>query len=605
MTAAMKKFANDDSSVSHFIYNTLLGLDTSQIRTDVSTKLPNNFNDQVPNLPELNISQLTAVKSVLQRPLSLIQGPPGTGKTVTSASIVYHLVKSWDGQVLVTAPSNIAVDQLTEKIHLTGLKVVRLAAKSREAIDNSISFLALHNQVKNMDTNSDLTKLQKLKDEVGELSALDEKKYLNLKRKVERSLLRNADVICTTCVGAGDIRLQRFKFKAVLVDESTQSTEPECLVPIVSGAKQVVLVGDHCQLGPVVMCKKAATAGLCQSLFERLVMLGVRPIRLEVQYRMHPALSAFPSNLFYEGSLQNGVAASDRTPEDCEFKWPVKEKPMFFWKQSGQEEISSSGTSFLNRTEAQAVERVVTKFLRCGIEPDQIGVVTPYEGQRSHLVQHMSFSGDLSQKLYQEIEIASVDAFQGREKDYIILSTVRANEHQGIGFLNDPRRLNVALTRARYGVIIVGSPSALCRQPLWNNLLSYFKENNCLVEGNVDSLKPSSFQIAKPKKYVNPYLGGTRYANLAMSSDLRQSAGWAGVDDRTNMNRGGRGNNRHNYMGGHRNNGMFSQNGFDYGMGDRRMAMPPPPMQFGGNQGYWGFLEVFFRSDIRNFFFIF
>lgn len=348
MTSAMKVFAHDDSSISEFIYNQLLGLPTHGIPNGLNTKPgSSNLNEPVPNLPDLNSSQLNAVKQVLNRPLSLIQGPPGTGKTVTSASIVYHLVKQWNGQVLVTAPSNIAVDQLTEKIHQTGLKVVRLAAKSREAIDNSVSYLALHNQVKNLETNNDLAKLQKLKDEVGELSALDEKKYLNLKRKVERTLLKNADVICTTCVGAGDIRLQKFKFNAVLVDESTQSTEPECLVPIVSGAKQVVLVGDHCQLGPVVMCKKAATAGLCQSLFERLVMLGVRPIRLEVQYRMHPALSAFPSNLFYEGSLQNGVAASDRTPEDCEFKWPVKEKPMFFWKQSGQEEISSSGTSFL------------------------------------------------------------------------------------------------------------------------------------------------------------------------------------------------------------------------------------------------------------------
>lgn len=101
----------------------------------------------------------------------------------------------------------------------------------------------------------------------------------------------------------------RMQFRAVLIDESTQATEPECMIPVVLGCRQLVLVGDHCQLGPVVMCKKAARAGLSQSLFERLVVLGLRPIRLQVQYRMHPSLSAFPSNIFYEGSLQNGVTA--------------------------------------------------------------------------------------------------------------------------------------------------------------------------------------------------------------------------------------------------------------------------------------------------------
>ena len=114
--------------------------------------------------------------------------------------------------------------------------------------------------------------------------------------------------------------------------------------------------------------------------------------------------------------------------------------------------------------------------MKAGVKPEQIGIITPYEGQRSYLVQFMQFNGPLHTKLYQDVEVASVDAFQGREKDYIILSCVRANEHQGIGFLNEPRRLNVALTRARYGVIIVGNPKALSRHSMWNNLLTYFKE---------------------------------------------------------------------------------------------------------------------------------
>lgn len=231
------------------------------------------------------------------------------------------------------------------------------------------------------------------------------------------------------------------------------------------------------------MNKKAARAGLTQSLFERLVVLVNRPIRLQVQYRMHPCLSEFPSNMFYEGTLQNGVTAPERLRKNVDFPWPVPDTPMFFYQNLGQEEISSSGTSFLNRyayltplrsrrlscshvsirTEASNVEKIVTKFFKSGVVPSQIGIVTPYEGQRSYIVNYMQFNGSLKKDLYKEVEVASVDAFQGREKDYIILSCVRSNEHQGIGFLNDPRRLNVALTRAKYGVVILGNPKVLSK----------------------------------------------------------------------------------------------------------------------------------------------
>ena len=148
MQAALKTFAIDEASVSAYIYHKLLGHEVEDMVMKVN--LPKRFS--VPGLPELNHSQVYAVKTVLQRHLSLIQGPPGTGKTVTSATIVYHLVKQNSGQVLVCAPINIAVDQLTEKIHRSGLKVVRLCAKSREAIDSPVSFLALHNQIRNLDS---------------------------------------------------------------------------------------------------------------------------------------------------------------------------------------------------------------------------------------------------------------------------------------------------------------------------------------------------------------------------------------------------------------------------------------------------------------------
>ncbi|GFO35773.1 regulator of nonsense transcripts 1 [Plakobranchus ocellatus] len=512
MQSALKTFAVDDSSVWGYIYHKLLGHEVEDIA--LKCTLPKRFS--APGLPELNHSQVFAVKTVLQRPLSLIQGPPGTGKTVTSATVVYHMVKQHNGAVLVCAPSNIAVDQLTEKIHKTGLKVVRLCAKSREAIDSPVSFLALHNQIRNMDTLPELNKLQQLKDETGELVSGDEKRYRSLKKQCEKELLQAADVICCTCVGAGDPRLAKLQFSSVLIDESTQATEPECMIPVILGCRQLILVGDHCQLGPVVMCKKAARAGLSQSLFERLVVLGIRPIRLQVQYRMHPALSSFPSNIFYEGTLQNGVTAADRIRPGLDFPWPQPDKPMFFYSTFGTEEISSSGTSYLNRTEAANIEKLATRLLRAGVKPEQIGIITPYEGQRAYQVQHMQYSGALNKKLYMEIEVASVDAFQGREKDFILLSCVRSNEHQGIGFLNDPRRLNVALTRARYGVIIVGNPKMLSRQTLWCHLLTYYREQKCLVEGPLSSLKECFVNISKPRKLVNTTNPGGRFMSNTM-----------------------------------------------------------------------------------------
>ena len=254
MQLAMKTFALDEMSVSGYIFHRLLGHEVAA--APMKSQLPRKFS--VPGLPELNGSQINAVKSVLQKPLSLIQGPPGTGKTVTSATIIHHLAKINQGQVLVCAPSNVAVDQLCERIHLTGLKVVRVTAKSREDVESSVGFLSLHRQVGMNDTNPELAKLIQLKAELGELSSQDEKKFKTLTRAAEREILANADVICATCVGAGDPRLAKFKFRTVLIDESTQSAEPECLIPLVLGCKQVVLVGDHQQLGPVVMSKRAA-----------------------------------------------------------------------------------------------------------------------------------------------------------------------------------------------------------------------------------------------------------------------------------------------------------------------------------------------------------
>jgi regulator of nonsense transcripts 1 len=351
MQAALKKFAVDDASVTGYLYHSLLGhaVEPQMLKAT----LPATYS--APGLPELNPSQMAAVRTVLLRPLSLIQGPPGTGKTVTSATIVYHLSKQGMGQVLVTAPSNVAVDHLTAKIAQTGLKVVRVMARSRESMPSLVDDLCLHNMVlEAAPPKGDLRKLAALKAEQGELSPKDLGRLRRLTREAEKAILAAADVICTTCAGAGDSHFSDLRFRQVLIDEATQAAEPECMIPIVQGCKQLVLVGDHCQLGPVITAKRAANAGLGQSLFERLILLGIRPIRLTVQYRMHPALSEFPSNTFYEGALQNGVTLAERTPPAHELlNWPVPGRPMYFYISSGAEEMSGSGTSYLNRGEAQ------------------------------------------------------------------------------------------------------------------------------------------------------------------------------------------------------------------------------------------------------------
>ena len=595
MQNALKTFAIDDTSVTGYIYHRLLGHQVEEQRI-ATARIPASEDDYaVPGLPPLNESQMEAVAAVLQRPMSLIQGPPGTGKTVTSATLVYHLTKQNMGQVLVTAPSNVAVDQLTEKIAATGLRVVRLASKTREATASTVDHLCLHVMTP-LAAGDEFNKLQRLKDEIGELSERDQKKYRSLRNRTEREILQAADVICCTCVGAGDPRLKNFRFRQVLIDEATQAIEAEALIPIAMGAKQVVFVGDHCQLGPVVMCKAAAKAGLTQSMFERLVLIGSRPIRLQVQYRMHPALSDFPSNMFYEGSLQNGVTEADRQllsmpgftgKED--FPWPVPNKPMFFYSISGMEEISASGTSYLNRTEASYVEKVVTHLLRMGVTPAQIGVITPYDGQKKYVSEYMRRSGALASALYEAIEVASVDAFQGREKDFILVSCVRSSETQGIGFLSDPRRLNVALTRARLGIIFLGNPRVLSKNALWAALLLHFKEYDCLVEGPLNNLQPSFMTFARPRR--NP-ASDSRYAFTALAR-----GGWDGRwEDRRarpdhaaapGFRSGGRRGRRKEEQGDSRFDPRYSNAGYDQdGNGKNGVPIPsfaPLPTYAGGD----------------------
>ena len=267
-------------------------------------------------------------------------------------------------------------------------------------------------------------------------------------------------------------------FPTVLVDEASQTTEPEVLIPIVHGAQRVILVGDQCQLQPVVLSLQCKACNYHRSLFERLIEMGIKTQLLSVQYRMHPALSEFSNATFYENKLVNGITERNR-PVLVKFPFPDQTRPLVFWHVVGKESLGSKGGSYQNFVEAMSVIEVIRTLLDCKCQQNKIGVITSYTGQRLLLMNLLVQNG------LRDVECSSVNMFQGREMDYIVYSCVRSNERHEIGFLKDPKRLNVALTRARFGMIIVGNTSLLHDDPLWRNYVQYHGENSTLVDGSI------------------------------------------------------------------------------------------------------------------------
>ncbi|KAG0436816.1 Regulator of nonsense transcripts 1 like protein [Dictyocoela muelleri] len=485
MTKALERFGK---SCSRSLYKYILTGVKSDKKSSKSQKIEKILYPE--NLPNLNASQEIALKAALNEKLTLIQGPPGTGKTITCAAIVHNLVKQKKGKIFVVAPSNTAVDNLTKQIAKTGVNVVRVMSKSREWCDAGP--LALHEMVKNYKYEKKSDEIKKCdtrkSDKYGESESDDEHSRAQ-KRKIEKKIIENADVVTCTCVTAGQRLFSGFKFPYVLIDEAVQSTEPLVVIPLTYGCRKLVMVGDHKQLGPTILDKRTEQAGLKISMFERLVSLGIHPYLLTVQYRMHPLLSEWPSNTFYNGSLMNGLSEISRTS--------VLKSATFFYVCYGREEVSSSGTSFLNQSETECVAQIINFLLKRNINPQNIGIITPYEGQRVNIARKLSsiFSSDNL-----AIDVSNVDAFQGREKDYIIVSLVRSNTYQGIGFVSDKRRLNVALTRAKRGLIIIGNPLTLMKNEMWKDLITFYQQKDLILEGDFNDLKKC--MVVEQKKKI-------------------------------------------------------------------------------------------------------
>ena len=441
----------------------------------------------------LDSSQKNAIDKALLQRLTLIQGPPGTGKTHTAVHLLKALTEMGRGPILACAESNVAVDNLLEGLLNIGVKAVRFGrpVKVRESLREATldALSAKHpkqDEIAFIQEEMDgiKSKLHDLKGKERGLAHRDiNKNYReirDLESRIIDEVLSGAEVLCTTNIGAGHFTLENRKFPIVLIDEATQATEPSSLVPIVKGARQIILVGDHKQLPPTVISRNAEEGGLNIPLFERLIENGVPSHMLTTQYRMHSTIREFPSSRFYENLLEDGCSDSDRPPA-AGFLWPDWNKPVAFIPIHGSEIQDSTSSSKSNMDEAGMVVKVVNELLAIGdLMPEDIGVISPYSGQ-------VRLIRELFEEKIEGLEIKSVDGYQGREKEVIVLSTVRSNDDGVVGFLSDYRRLNVAMTRAKRGLIVIGDDRTLRTDSTWASWLEWVTESNLMAWHVVNS----------------------------------------------------------------------------------------------------------------------
>jgi len=435
----------------------------------------------------LDESQRLAIDNAIGRRLSLIQGPPGTGKTHTAVHLLSAMVQMGRGPILACAESNVAVDNLLEGLLDLGVKAVRFGrpVKVREhlreaTLDAKVSSHPKQDEVAFIREENEAmrAKLHDLKGKDKGLAHRDinrnYREMRELEQKIVEEVLSGAEVLCSTNIGAGHFTLSSKRFPVVLIDEATQATEPSALVPIVKGARQLILVGDHRQLPPTVTSLNAEKGGLDIPLFERLLKNGIPAHMLTTQYRMHPSIREYPSARFYDNRLEDGCTSSDR-PAPAGFLWPDWDKPVAFVPVHGAEIAEESGSSRSNMDEAGVVIKILEGLLEPGdLQPEDIGIISPYSGQ-------VRLIRDLVDDRYEGLEIKTVDGYQGREKEIIVMSTVRSNDEGNVGFLSDARRLNVAMTRAKRGLIVIGDDRTLRHDGQWSAWLDWVTESGLMA----------------------------------------------------------------------------------------------------------------------------
>jgi ATP-dependent RNA/DNA helicase IGHMBP2 len=441
---------------------------------------------------DLNDSQKSAVRFALAaEDLAIIHGPPGTGKTTTVVELIVQAIERGD-KVLACAPSNTAVDNLLERLIDAKQRVVRIGHPARVAerlrdysLDGRVA------QHENMPVIEDMLreaevifrqsdKWTRAKRPRGERQEMrrDAKRLQADARMLEqqaiRSVLDRANVICATTTFNEEILGERW-FELVVIDEACQSTEPGCWVPLLR-ADKIVLAGDHQQLPPTVLSAEAARQGFAKSLMERQMELYGDDVSrmLTVQYRMHHKIMEFSSSQFYHSELIAHESVRDHTlPElngvaDNEFTFQT----VTFIDSAGagwEEELEPDGLSKRNPQEAELILRKVKSLIDAGLEPRDIAVIAPYAAQVRLLRDQFEGVG---------LEIDTVDGFQGREKEAVLISLVRSNHENEIGFLADRRRMNVALTRARRKLLVVGDSATLGGDEFYRDFFEYVESLN-------------------------------------------------------------------------------------------------------------------------------
>jgi hypothetical protein len=439
--------------------------------------------------PALNESQRQAVAFALAAPdLAILHGPPGTGKTTAVAELI-RLAVARGEKVLACAPSNLGVDNLLERLLAAGLDVVRLGHPARvlpglldstldaQAAAHPDARLARKLAKEARDLFRRAGKWTRSKPAPGEKQALrsDGRRLMADARRLERqaaeSVIARAAVVGATLTGLDAETLGQRTFDLAVIDEACQSAEPASWVPVLR-AKRIVLAGDHCQLPPTVLSREAQAGGLAVSLMERVVARFGPTVtrRLQVQYRMHAAIAAFSSEEFYESDLIPDPTVAGHLLRDLPgvAATPLTESAARFIDTAGagyDEEAEPGTSSRRNPREAALAAAKVSELLAAGVRPRDVAVITPYSGQVRWL----------RERLDPAIEVDSVDGFQGREKEAVIVSLVRSNPEGEVGFLSDVRRTNVAMTRARRLLVVIGDSATLGAEPFYARMLAHFE----------------------------------------------------------------------------------------------------------------------------------